>query len=338
MSTRPKNKNEYREELAESFAHILEEKGLSWKKEWKGAGGGAPFNAVTKAKYKGCNAFQLSLAAMLKGFNDPRWATMVQIIDAGGKYHPGEKWHLKKGSEATYVEYWYPYDLKQKKALTWDQYADELARGRKETEFKLSTRYTPVFNACDIEGIPPLPQINNPEVSVDELVTKLSKNMSVEIFNDGGNQAYYSPRTDTIHLPKPENFTSTYAYNATALHELSHSTGHPSRLNRPQGGFFGSEEYAYEELVAEICSCFMGVELGAEASPEHIENHKAYVQSWVQEIRDKPDSLVRAIKDAQEAAGYMDWMAGVITKEEYAKVRGCVIETEAGKRREAELA
>lgn len=90
--------------------------------------------------------------------------------------------------------------------------------------------------------------------------------------------------------------------------------------------------------MAEICSCFMAVELDAEASPEHIENHKAYVQSWVQEIRDKPDSLVRAIKDAQEAAGYMDWMAGVITKEEYAKVRGCVIETEAGKRREAELA
>ena len=97
-------------------------------------------------------------------------------------------------------------------------------------------------------------------------------------------------------------------------------------------------KYAYEELVAEICSCFMGVGLGAEASPEHIENHKAYVQSWVQEIRNKQDSLVRAIKDAQEVAGYMDWMAGVIGKEEYAKASGCVIEAEVGKRREAELA
>lgn len=71
--------------------------------------------------------------------------------------------------------------------------------------------------------------------------------------------------------------------------------------------------------MAEICSCFMGVELDAEALPEHIENHKAYVQSWVQEIRDKPDSLVRAIKDAQEAAGYMDWMAGVISEKEWEK-------------------
>ena len=72
--------------------------------------------------------------------------------------------------------------------------------------------------------------------------------------------------------------------------------------------------------MAEICSCFMGAGLAVAATPEHIENHKAYVQSWVQEIRDKPDSLVRAIKDAQEAAGYMDLMAGVIGKEEYEKV------------------
>jgi antirestriction protein ArdC len=318
--SRPQNKNEYREELAESFAHILEEKGLNWKKEWRGAGGGAPFNGITKANYKGCNSFWLSLVSMMRGYNDPRWVTMVQIMDNDKKYHPGEKWHLKKGSTASYVEYWYPFDLKNKKALTWEQYSDELKSGRKETEFKLSTRYTAVFNACDIEGMPELPQFYNPNVSVDDLVTKLSESMKVQIINDGGNRAYYSPHQDMIHLPKPENFTGTYAYNATALHELGHSTGHPSRLNRPQGGFFGSEEYAYEELVAEMCSCFMGVNLSAEATPEHIENHKAYVQSWIQEIRDKPESLIRAIKDAQQAASYMDMKAGLISEKEYEKV------------------
>ena len=320
MSERPKNKNEYREELAESFANILEEKGLNWKKEWRGSGGGAPFNGITKANYKGCNSFWLSLVSMMRGYNDPRWVTMVQIMDNDKKYHPGEKWHLKKGSSASYVEYWYPFDLKNKKALTWEQYSDELKSGRKETEFKLSTKYTAVFNACDVEGMPELPQFHNPDVSVDELVTKLSDAMKVQIINDGGNKAYYSPHQDMIHLPKPENFTGTYAYNATALHELSHSTGHPSRLNRPQGGFFGSEEYAYEELVAEMCSCFMGVNLSTEATQEHIENHKAYVQSWIKEIRDKPESLIRAIKDAQQAASYMDMKAGLISEKEYEKV------------------
>ena len=68
-----------------------------------------------------------------------------------------------------------------------------------------------------------------------------------------------------------------------------------------------------------MCSCFMGVNLTAEATPEHIENHKAYVQSWIREIRDKPESLIRAIKDAQAAASYMDMKAGLITEKEYEK-------------------
>lgn len=75
----------------------------------------------------------------------------------------------------------------------------------------------------------------------------------------------------------------------------------------------------------------MGVELGAEASPEHIENHKAYVQSWVQEIRNKPDSLVRAIKDAQEAAGYMDMKAGLISEKEWEGIAGSVKEVKVGR-------
>ena len=336
MSSRPKNKNEYREELAEAFAHILEEKGLDWKKEWRGSGGGAPFNGITKANYRGCNMFWLSLVSMMKGYDDPRWVTMVQIMDNEGKYHPKEKWHLKKGSEASYVEYWYPFDIKNKKALTWDQYKKEIQDGRKEDEFKLSTRYTAVFNAHDIEGMPEIETFHNDDVSMDELVQTLSQNMKVPILNDGKNQAFYSPREDVIHLPEASAFLNEYAYNATALHELSHSTGHPTRLNRPQGGFFGSESYAYEELVAEMCSCFMGAELTAEATPEHIENHKAYVQSWIEEIRDKPDSLIRAIKDAQAAANYMDMKAGLISEMEYEKTLGETMEVTDGKGKKLE--
>lgn len=113
--SRPKNKDEYRAELADTFAHVLEEKGLEWQKEWRGSGGSAPQNGITKACYRGCNAFWLSLISMMKGYDDPRWVTMVQIMDQDGKYHPKQNWHLKKGSKATYVEYWYPYDLKDKR-------------------------------------------------------------------------------------------------------------------------------------------------------------------------------------------------------------------------------
>lgn len=316
---RPKNKDEYRAEMAEAFAHILEEKGLEWKKEWSGAGGSAPHNGITKANYRGCNAFWLSLVSMLKGYDDPRWVTMVQIMDQNGTYHPNEKWHLKAGSKAVYVEYWFPFDLKQKKALTWEQYHDALSHGRSEKDFTFSAKYTAVFNACDIEGIPALGTRRETNITIDSLIQTLSQNMDVEIFTDGGDDAYYSPSQDQIHLPTPESFRNEYAFNATALHELAHATGHPTRLNRPQGAFFATSQYAYEELVAEICSCFMGAELQVEATPRHIENHKAYVQGWIHGIREKPEMLVKAIRDAQTAANYMDFKAGLITEKEYEK-------------------
>jgi antirestriction protein ArdC len=88
---------------------------------------------------------------------------------------------------------------------------------------------------------------------------------------------------------------------------------------------FGSSQYAYEELVAEMAACFMSVNLPVEPTQSHIDNHKAYVQSWIQAIRDKPESLVKAIKDAQTAASFMDWKGGFITEKEYLTHRNSTI-------------
>ena len=214
--SRPKNKDEYRAELADTFAHVLEEKGLEWQKEWRGSGGSAPQNGITKACYRGCNAFWLSLISMMKGYDDPRWVTMVQIMDQDGKYHPKQNWHLKKGSKATYVEYWYPYDLKDKKALTWEQYKQQLRDGRSETEFKLSTHYTAVFNACDIEGMPELPAVQESDITPDELIGKLSAGMGVEILTDGGDQAYKSALDilfERLEMRNPEHIALKYYRN-----------------------------------------------------------------------------------------------------------------------------
>ena len=319
-------KDEFRKNMADTFANILEEKGLSWRKEWSGIGGGAPHNAVTRACYRGLNAFWLSLIALSKGYSDPRWVTMVQIMDRDGKYHPKEKWHLKAGSKAAHVEYWYPFDLKNKKALTWEAYRNEMRQGRKDTEFRLATKYTLVFNASDIEGIPQIEIAKNTEITMDALVTRLSNNMSVPILLDGGDRAYYAPYHDKIHLPTPESFENAYAFNATALHELAHSTAHPSRLNRARDGVYGLEKYAYEELIAEMCSCFMGCGLAVKPTESHIENHKAYVQNWISAIREKPEALVYAIKEAQRAANYMDWKAGLMTDREYVESGRAVLE------------
>lgn len=225
------------------------------------------------------------------------------------------------------MEYWYPYDTANRKAVTWEEYRKALStEGRDENEFRLSTRYTPVFNASLVEGVPALEQPQQPETTIeaDVLVSSLSRNMGVPILH-GGDQAFYRPKQDEIHLPEPSAFESEYAYNATALHELAHATGHPSRLNRNQSGGFGSDTYAYEELVAEMASCFMGVSLSAEMSQQHIDDHKAYVQGWIQGIRDQPNLLIHAIKDAQGAADYMEYQAELITEHEYTHKRSGVL-------------
>ena len=104
---RPKNKYEYRKQLAQMFIDVLNEHGLEWKKEWYGIGTSRPMNGVTLAKYRGCNVFLLHLVSIARGYKDPRWVTMVQIMDQKNTFHPDQKWHLKKGTKAVYVEYWY---------------------------------------------------------------------------------------------------------------------------------------------------------------------------------------------------------------------------------------
>ena len=324
---RPKNKEEYRKALADMFANILSEKGLLWKKDWLGKGGNAPQNAVTRVDYRGCNYINLIITAVNRGYTDPRWATMVQIMDKDNKYHPDQKWHLKAGSKAVYVEYWYPFDTINKTALTWDKYDEAISTGqRSPDEFKLSTRYTAVFNATDIEGIPEFVFEERTKITSNDIVNTLSKEMGVDILYDGGDRAYYSPAEDRIHLPTLESFTSEYGYNSTALHELAHSTGHPSRLNRKQGSFFGTPEYAFEELIAEMASCFMSVNLELEPSEQHLNNHKAYVQGWIKMVKERPETLVKAIKEAQTAANYMEYKAGIIAEKEFQKNNASVRE------------
>lgn len=323
---RPQNKEEFRKQMAEQFARVLEEKGAAWKQEWAG-GMSAPRNGVTNGQYHGTNAFWLSLVSMAEHYTDQRWVTSIQVNDVKHRYHPGEHWHIKAGSKATYIEYWYPLEKNEFKAYTWPEYREALRNGKSENDFSLTVRYTPVFNANQIEGMKPIEKTEiNPDVTMDELVKKLSEEMQVEILTDGGDKAYYSGVQDKIHLPDPTSFTDEYAFNSTALHELSHATGHKTRLDRPMSNFFGSDGYAYEELIAEICSCFMGADLQIMPTEEQIGNHMNYVRSWVQEIRKDPDILVKAIRDAQKAANYMEVKAGMLPEKEYEKMECNIVE------------
>lgn len=184
-------------------------------------------------------------------------------------------------------------------------------------KYGVITRNYYVFNGRDIEGIPELQPQTSKEIVNDELIDKIQKGMDLQILNDGGDRAYYSPKTDSVHLPEKDTFYNSYAYNATALHELSHATGAEKRLNRDIKNAFGTEKYAYEELVAEISACFMSEHIQIEQTEEHVNNHKAYIQSWTKALSEKPEMLMKAIRDAEKAANYLEYHAEILSKEEY---------------------
>ena len=311
---------EYREEIAQQFIDSLQEKGLSWKQGWISPA--SMENGITKKAYKGINAFWLSIVATRMGYRDPRWCTFNQI--ANDKYHPGQTWHLKKGSKGTSVEYWFPFDKVKHKYLTWEEYRKELEKLIRADEanperFMICAKYYIVFNADCIEGIPELTK-DLEKREMNELVLKTAKNMGVEIITDDMDGCYYMPRKDIIHLPKPEYFKTDTDLTATAFHELSHATGAAGRLSRPgivNPNIFGSSDYAYEELIAEISSCFMTADIGTEMTKEHMDSHKGYVNSWIESIKKDPNVLIKAIKEATAAANYLNWKAELITEKEY---------------------
>lgn len=294
------------QQLAEQFLHILEEEKLDWRKEWSGIPE-RPYNPISKTVYHGSNYFSLLLTSMVKGYQDPRWCTFAQIKEQG--------WTLKAGKgQSAKIEFWYPYDREQKKSISWQEFRE--VGGQINDRYQLYSRAYSVYNGDMIIGIPKL-EVRQNEIQPVELVDTISRNMGVPISYHQTARAFYRPIEDRIYLPYRQQFNSEYAYASTALHELSHATGAEHRLNRKQGGEFGTEPYAYEELVAEISSCFLSSELPIGQTEEHLKNHKAYVQSWIQGIKEQPEALFRAVKDAEQAAAYLEYRGGLITLEEY---------------------
>lgn len=292
--------NKMREEMAQSFLSSLKEDKIPWRKEWSSLPGRS-FNAVTQTPYRGTNLFWLFCQQQEKGYQDPRWCTFNQAKKKG--------WNVKKGEKGTKVEFWSLYDKETKKKLTQTEamdLRDQLSPEEYLQRVKpISSVYT-VFNGEQIEGIPAI-DIEKYTWDAQELLEKrdvLFANMKVN-FVEQGWEAYYSPDRDLISLPEVNNFENEYAYFSTLLHEAAHATGHSSRLDREFGIKF-SDIYAKEELRAEIASAFTSQVLGIDSmNQEHMENHKAYVQSWIDVLKNNPDELFAAIKDAEKISDYL---------------------------------
>lgn len=291
--------NKTRQELADMFINSLQEGKLPWRACWKIT---VPENAVTHARYRGINQLLLSYVAETRGYGDPRWCTYLQAQKRG--------WQVQRGAKGVPVEYWALYDPEAKKLLNWKE-AAQIRRDDPDRYETLQLRYriSTVFNAEQIDGIPEL-QKAPPLIAEEQIVAardRLLQNMQLD-YREDGQEAYYNLKIDRVTLPPMERFDDGYAYFATLLHECGHASGHPDRLDRP---FFGGDksDYAREELRAEIASSYtaqaLGVELPDELLTEHLDLHKAYIQNWLAVLKDNPDELFAAIKDADKISDYL---------------------------------
>lgn len=164
-----------------------------------------------------------------------------------------------------------------------------------------------VFNAEQIDGISKY-EAKKYDLDTERIMhirDNLINNMNVG-YSEEGDKAFYNPKHDRIVIPEMDRFETEYDYMATLFHEAGHATGHESRFNRQIANMFGSPEYAKEELRAEISSAFTAQAVGITYEQNsHMENHKAYIQSWISALKNNPNELFLAIKDAEKISDYL---------------------------------
>lgn len=279
--------SEYREAVTERLIGMLESGTAPWQKPWDAgiAAMNRPHN-FNGRPYHGVNALMLWCTAIDKGYEDPRWLTFKQVNKLGG--------HVNKGEKAQIVEYW-----------QWEKEVENPETGEKE---KVPLEHpkvyrAAVFNADQCTGLPKLRRQAQKWSPVERAENIIAAN-GVPVTHNTDGSAFYSPGGDFICLPPRESFATVDAYYSTLLHEVGHSTGHPTRLNREFGGQFGSEGYAREELRAELASTFLCGELGI-ATTGSDEQHAAYVKSWVSALKNDYDEIFRAAADAEKICNYL---------------------------------
>lgn len=259
----------------------LEKGVVPWRRTWHRVRLGAPCNHFSGHVYTGINRF------LLDGHDVPRFATFKQISDAGHR--------IRKGAKSLPVYFW--------KMLFFDadgKRVDTRREAEKVVPFVSEYR---VFNVLDIEGF-------TADMFMDEQPETPARIADCEAVLTANphelrpGEPAYNPVLDVVKMPAPTDFQSREHYYLTYFHELSHWTGHPSRLNRIEPAKFGDEKYSREELVAEMSACFLCAHCGI-VMEELVENSAAYLHSWISVLHGDARLLMTAASTAQRAADYL---------------------------------
>lgn len=275
---------------------------IPWVKPWRiaSAHNDAPFplNAITERPYSGINIPLLWAEARLRGFHQDRWLTFNQARKAGG--------HIRKGEQSTLAVLYKPMS---KEAQDADGQVIRDEQGNiKMVQFAILRTHC-LFNIEQTEGLAASPSVRDepedPPTFIDHApAEQLLTASGARIEHRYGDDAFYQPMRDLIQLPTKAQFEDVGSYYATALHELTHWSGHPSRLNREGitgGHAFGSAAYAFEELVAEMGAAFLCALTGIQGELRH----EDYLSSWLKILNEDKRAIFRASGQAREASEYL---------------------------------
>lgn len=326
MSINISNKGGGTEAALQQFAELIisrmqemQQSGREWRKEWLSHSyNDLPRNIGGRA-YSASNAFFLSLLSQARGWKAPLFMTFNQAHEYGAMVQKGEKawpviyWNLsikdengRKVDGATF-DNMSQADKAKCKVVPFLKYFSvfnvdqtNLAEVKPELYASILERYTPKI-ATDTNGM----YVNE---ALDRMVEK--QEWVCPIFPKPQDSAFYRPSSDVVMIPSKEQFKkgtdaeSIYldgqAYYSTMLHEMAHSTGHESRLNRLEKTKFGDEKYAKEELVAELTSALTGQTMGF--STVIADNNAAYLGSWISAMREEPKFIVSVMADVDKAS------------------------------------
>lgn len=282
------------EAVTDKIISKLNEGVIPWKQCWDGqAGMQLPRNFVTKRPYHGINVFLL----LVEDYESPYWMTFKQAQDLGGK--------VKKGEKSTMIIFYQTLTVPSKDP-------NDPPGTMKNIPFM---RYMNVFNVEQVEGEKieeRLAKLNGPvterHLSMVESAENIISGMPnpPKFVKSKVNLPAYSPLTDTIQMPDKNRFHNENHYYATLFHEMVHSTGHESRLNRfvKQVTSKADVEYAKEELVAELGAAFLCYHAGV-SNDELIDESASYINSWIQRLRNDHKLIIHAASKAQKASDYI---------------------------------
>lgn len=263
------------QEITDRIVAELEKGIIPWHRPWIGSNW-----AISHATGK-----PYSLLNQLILGRPGEYLTFKQVQDEGGK--------IKKGEKASMVVFW-----------KWLEVEDEKTGEKKEIPY---LRYINVFHIDQTEGVKAkhtgndYPNSADADETADAIINDYLERFGVKLSHEEGARAYYQPSADRVVLPLRKQFAETAEYYSTAFHELAHSTGHESRLNRlTQTAAFGSDEYSKEELVAEISAATLTNHVGLETTGS-FQNSAAYVQSWLKALKNDKRMIVSAAGRAEKA-------------------------------------